>query len=72
MLNSARKRQPKMTLHDHQFVRDNSKISVTMLFSLEISFQDLHFDLRFSSIFHLDFEIQDVKHRQNSVKCPIK
>ena len=47
-----------MTLRDHQFIRDNSKTSVTMLYSLESSFQDQHFDPLFSSIFHLDFEIQ--------------
>ena len=52
--------------------QDNSKISVTMLYSLESSFKYLSFDPRFSCIFHLVMEIQGVKHRLNSVKYPVK
>ena len=52
--------------------QDDSKISVTMLYSLESSFKYLSFDSRFSRIFHLVMEIQGVKHRLNSVKYPVK
>ena len=52
--------------------QDNSKISVTMLYSLESSFKYLSFDPRSSYIFHLVMEIQGVKHRLNSVKYPVK
>ena len=52
--------------------QDNSKISVTMLYSLESSFKYLSFDPRSSCIFHLVMEIQGVKHRLNSVKYPVK
>ena len=52
--------------------QDNSKISVTMLYSLESSFKYLSFDPQFSCIFHLVMEIQGVKHRLNSVKYPVK
>ena len=52
--------------------QDNSKISVTMLYSLESSFKYLSFDPCFTCIFHLVMEIQGVKHRLNSVKYPVK
>ena len=52
--------------------QNNSKISVTMLYSLESSFKYLSFDPRFSCIVKLVMEIQGVKHRLNSVKYPVK
>ena len=52
--------------------QNNSKISVTMLYSLESSFKYLSVDPRFSCIFHLVMEIQGVEHRLNSVKYPVK
>ena len=52
--------------------QNNSKISVTMLYSLESSFKYLSFDPRFSCVFHSVMEIQGVKHRLNSVKYPVK
>ena len=52
--------------------QNNSKISVTMLYSLESSFKYLSFDPRFICVIHLVMEIQGVKHRLNSVKYPVK
>ena len=52
--------------------QNNSKISVTMLYSVESSFKYLSFAPRFICVFHLVMEIQGVKHRLNSVKYPVK
>ena len=67
-----RKMRPKNDPSIITHTSENSKISVTMLYSLESSFKHLSFDPRFSFIFHLVMEIQGVKHMLNSVKYPVK